>query len=220
MDDNKEKKTKKTEKQDIETDKKRVPAFFADAGRGAAKLAENAKKSFVKVLDANDDGKFDLKDLSVVANQLGEKIENERQKKEYNSLKPIFEEGVSAPEFILPKIVRVAEIDKKHAAAESCNNSIGFNAEYEDIQIVTIYPRWTKLFSLEFYPNENGELFYVDPCDRDRYIALDQYFYYLRVAKVGELQMIAQSLGAKHFKVTYVEQEKLTQKRKLRPLRK
>ena len=38
-------------------------------------------------------------------------------------------------------------------------------------------------------------------------IALDDYFSYLKVARVNELQKIAQDLGAKHFRVTYKEQK-------------
>ena len=62
-------------------------------------------------------------------------------------------------------------------------------------------------FGLTFYPDADGELYYVDPSDRDRYIALDEYFNYLKVERVNELQKIAQDLGAKHFRVTYKEQK-------------
>ena len=39
------------------------------------------------------------------------------------------------------------------------------------------------------------------------YIALDEYFSYLKIERINELQMIAKSLGAKHFKVTYKEEQ-------------
>ena len=48
-------------------------------------------------------------------------------------------------------------------------------------------------------------MYYVDPGDRDLYIALDEYFRYLRIARVSELQRIAQDLGAKHFRVSFRE---------------
>ncbi len=63
-------------------------------------------------------------------------------------------------------------------------------------------------FGLTFYPDTDNEVYYADPSDRDHYIALDDYFNYLRVARVSELQRIAQDLGAKHFRVTYKEQKK------------
>ena len=37
---------------------------------------------------------------------------------------------------------------------------------------------------------------------------MDEYFTFLKVARVNELQKIAQDLGAKHFKVVYVDQSK------------
>ncbi len=45
------------------------------------------------------------------------------------------------------------------------------------------------------------------PTDRDNYISLDEYFNYLRIVRINELQRAAQSLGAKHFKVTYKEEQ-------------
>ena len=36
---------------------------------------------------------------------------------------------------------------------------------------------------------------------------MDEYFYYLKQARISELQKIAQCLGAKHFKVTYKEEK-------------
>lgn len=41
--------------------------------------------------------------------------------------------------------------------------------------------------------------------DRNSYIALEEYFSYLKLVRVGELQKTAQDLGAKYFKVTLKE---------------
>ena len=186
--------------------KKAVQAV-GDAGKNAAKAAGSAKNAVVKAIDYNDDGKFDIKDISPVANRIGEKREAERLEKEFNSLKPIFKETINSPEFSLPKLIRVADMDKKHADSVICQDSIGFKSEYDGLQIITIYPEYADLFGLRFYPDANSEVYYVDPCDRDYYISLDEYFKYLRLKKVYELQVIAQDLGAKHFRVSYVEQE-------------
>ncbi len=189
-------------------DKKRVVDLFSSAGKTALKMASGAKDAVVNTIDKNGDGKIDLKDLATVTSQLEEKRDRDRLEKEYNLLKPIFEDTINSPEFILPKLIRVAEMDKKHAESQTCVDSIGFKSEHDDIQIITVYPKSTGLFGLNFYPDMNSEIYYVDPCDRDHYIALDEYFKYLRLKKVNELQEIAQALGAKHFRVTYVEQEK------------
>ena len=39
-------------------------------------------------------------------------------------------------------------------------------------------------------------------------MTIDEYSDYLRIARVNELQKIAQDLGAKYFKVTYLEEKK------------
>ena len=46
----------------------------------------------------------------------------------------------------------------------------------------------------------------MDPSNERLYIALDNYYDYLKITRVSELQSVAQSLGAKHFKVSYKEQ--------------
>ncbi len=197
-------------------DKKSVVGLFAGAGKTALKMAASAKEAVVNTIDQNGDGKLDIKDLATVKSQVSEKIDQDRLKKEFKSLSPIFEDTINTPEFTLPKLIRVAAMDKKHAESSTCENSIGFRAEHDDIQIITIYPHNTDLFGLKFYPDMNGEIYYVDPCDRDHYIALDEYFKFLRLKKVNELQEIAQALGAKHFRVTYVEQEQSNTENKIK----
>ena len=41
--------------------------------------------------------------------------------------------------------------------------------------------------------------------EEGKYIALEEYFGYLKTARVNELQRIAQDLGAKHFRVVFKE---------------
>ena len=73
--------------------------------------------------------------------------------------------------------------------------------------MLNIYRDSTELFGLSFYPDNRSEFYYVDPSDRNRYIALDDYFGYLKAERISELQRIAQDLGAKHFRVTFVEEK-------------
>ena len=73
--------------------------------------------------------------------------------------------------------------------------------------MVNIFSDSVDPFAVSFYPDRGSEFYYVDPTDRDRYIALDEYFGYLKEERVNELQRIAQALGAKHFKVTYKEEK-------------
>ena len=80
-------------------------------------------------------------------------------------------------------------------------------SDQKGLHIVNIFRDSVEAFGLSFYPDNSSEFYYVDPSDRDRYIALDEYFSYLKVERINELQMIAKSLGARHFKVTYKEEQ-------------
>ena len=185
-------------------------------GSWAARAAGNVKNAAVKAIDRNGDGKLDKEDIAEFKARMDEKKEKSRIEREQNrlerelkNLQPIFEEDITSPEFVLPKLLRLAEIDEAHAKSEVCKNSIGFKAKSSnDVRVLTIYPWKRDIFGLKFYPNQDCEIYYVDPFDRDSYIALDEYFKFPRLKKVNELQLIAQALGAKHFKVTFVEQIK------------
>lgn len=84
----------------------------------------------------------------------------------------------------------------------------------KDLKVVNIFRDKIGTFGLTFYPDTDNDIYYVDPSDRDRYIAMDDYFSYLKTARVNELQKIAQDLGAKHFRVTFKEQKTTFSKKK------
>ena len=201
-------------------DKKKIDLgnLAAKAGKSASALWGNAKKTFVQAADQNDDGSFDMKDVSAIAEAIGNAakttaaaVKNNAEEKsrelERKMLQPIFIEDLDNADFLLSKLIRVAEIDKKHALSDVCKGSIGFISEQKDLRIIHIFRDKVDHFGLTFYPDADCELYYVDPSDRDRYIALDDYFGYLKVERINELQKIAQDLGAKHFRVTYKEQK-------------
>lgn len=186
-----------------------------------------AKKAFINAVDQNDDGSFNMSDVALFADsmsaaakkaasaarmsaiqggeQFGSWMDQTKREKDLKLLQPVFEEDLSSPDFGVSKMIRVAEMDKKHADSEACIGSVGFWSEHKGMKILNIYTDKADLFGLSYYPDRNSEIYYVDPFDRDRYVALDGYFNYLKVARVNELQRIAQDLGAKHFRVTYKE---------------
>lgn len=191
----------------------------ADVGKSAAGFFKKAKNAVVKAVDQNGDGELNLDDVSVLTNSVktvvkegsekwSEKQDQMKRDKEFKALRPIFEADVEMPNFSLPKLIRVAAMDEKHAMSDVCKDSIGFVQAGKELDVLTIYPDKASVFDLKFYPDMESELYYVDPADRDHYIALDSYFRYLKIARIGELQKIAQDLGAKHFRVTYKEQRK------------
>lgn len=203
--------------------KKTAIGAVANAGKNAVSFLGKAKASIVKVIDQNDDGSFDMKDVSAIAETIGqaaqktasaikENVELRNVEQERKALQPIFLEDLESPDFVLSKLVRVAAIDKKHAESAVCQGSIGYFLDQKELHIVSIFSECIGAFGLTFYPDADSEMYYVDPTDRNRYIALDDYFNYMKVSRVNELQKIAQDLGARHFKVTYKEfQEQTTQ---------
>lgn len=190
----------------------------AEAGKSTLAFFGKARDSIVKAVDQNDDGSFDLKDVSIIAESIGnstknaaaaakESAEMRSRELERKTLQPIFADDLVNADFLLSKLICIDEMDKKHSESEVCQGSIGFLSKQKDLTVVTIFRDKVDAFGLQFYPDADGGVYYVDPSDRDRYIALDDYFSYLKIARINELQKIAQDLGAKHFRVTYKEQK-------------
>lgn len=191
---------------------------LGQAKKGALGVLEKTKSAIAKVADQNDDKKFDMQDVSLVASKVGESVKNgaaalkesaeERTRAlELKSLQPIFAEVLDERDFVLPKFIRVANRDKKRAESQVCKGSIGYYSDLKGLRLVNIFLDNLEMFNLVFFPDCNSEFYYVDPIDKNRYIALDDYFNYLKVERISELQRLAQSLGAKHFRVTYKEEK-------------
>ena len=181
-------------------------------------LLGKAKEKLVNVVDQNSDGTLDMKDVSVIAGAIGTAAKNtanamkvsaeERAREnEFKTLRPIFPEDIERTDFHVSKLIRITEIDKKRAESVVCKGSVGYISDLKELRIVNIYKDNLGLFRLKLIPNAESELYYVDPTDRDCYIALDEYFDRLKESRVNELQKIAQDLGAKHFRVTYKEEK-------------
>lgn len=188
------------------------------AGKNAKAFLGKTKDTIIKAVDQNGDGSFDFKDVSAMADSIGNAAQNaanamrdnaeaRNREKERKTLQPVFLEDLDSTDFTLSKLIRVADIDKKHSESEVCKGSVGFISEQKELRIVNIYKNMIGAFGISLYPDADSEIYYIDPSDRDKYIALDDYFGYLKIARVNELQKIAQDLGAKHFRVTYREKK-------------
>ena len=180
--------------------------------------AKNVVNNAIQVADQNDDGKFDSQDISMITEAVGytvkqnaqiikENIDEKARLLELKTLQPIFVESLDETDFHISKFIRITERDKKHAESKVCDGSIGYTSIQKGLRIVNIFRDSIDSFGLMFYPDSGDEFYYIDPSERDRYISLDEYFSYLKVARINELQKIAQDLGAKHFKVTYKEEQ-------------
>lgn len=200
-----------------------IKGLASDVMKTGKNLIDNAIQS----ADQNDDGKFDMEDVSVIAKSVGNSVkqgtialkgsvDEQARLLELKTLQPIFPDALDSTEFLMPKFIRVAERDKRHAESEVCQGSIGYTSNSKGFQYVNIFRDSIDYFGLMFYPDSDYEFYYVDPSDRDRYVALDEYFSYLKIARVNELQKIAQDLGAKYFKVTYKEEQTSFSEKKMK----
>ena len=197
---------------------KKFGKLVLNVGKNAKDLLEKSKDITIQVADQNADGKFDLEDVSVIAGSVGnvmkkgaqtlkETTDEKARQLELKTLQPIFLETLNDTDFLMSRFIRITDRDKKHAESEVCKGSIGFLSDQKGLHIVNIFRDSIDLYGLSFYPDCDSEFYYVDPSDRDGYIALDEYFSYLKQVRISELQKIAQDLGAKHFKVTYKEEK-------------
>lgn len=172
--------------------------FVANVGENAKGLLEKSKDIAIQVIDQNGDGKIDLTDVSEIAESVGSTMKKSAQTLgemageksrmlELKALNPIFLETLNDTEFLVSKFVRIADRDKKHADSEVCKGSIGFISEQKRLRMVNIFQDSVDAFGLSFYPDCGSGFYYVDPSDREHYIALDDYFGYLKLARINEL---------------------------------
>lgn len=133
---------------------------------------------------------------------------------ELKALHPIFVESLDEENFFMSKFVRVTERDKKYVESDVCKGAIGFISEQKGLRIVNIFRDSVDAFGLQFFPDCDNEFYYIDPSDRNRYIALNDYFNHLKIVRISELEKIAQDLGAKHFKITYKEEKRSLSEKK------
>ena len=196
---------------------KKLGSIISDAGNAARSFIGKSKDVAVQAIDQNEDGKFDLADVSAIAESVGDAVkkgatavresaEENRKRMDLRALQPIFPDTLDQAEFLMSKLIRVVDRDKKHAESDVCQGSIGFLSDKGGLRVVNIFKDSLDVFGLSFYPDADCEFYYVNPTDRDNYISLDEYFSYLKMVRINELQRVAQDLGAKHFKVTYKEE--------------
>lgn len=181
---------------------------FSDTAKGVSDFIDKTGKDITRAIDQNGDGKLDFADLQAISDRIQAGQAAAQRKADLERLKPLFPEEFERAEFLFPKMIRIAEIDKPHSENAVCEGSVGFKTVQDDMTVITIFRNQIKEFGLSFYPELENSVYYVDPCDRDHYILLDDYFSYMKMQRVAELQRIAQLLGAKHFRVTYKERSK------------
>jgi len=70
---------------------------------------------------------------------------------ELKTLQPIFAENLDGADFLLPKLVRITEMDKRRAESEVCKGSVGYFSKEKDLKVVNIFRDKIGTFGLTFY---------------------------------------------------------------------
>ncbi len=145
--------------------------------------------------------------------EYGRKQAAAKREKEYQLLKPVFPEMLARSEFPpeyglarrtgLPAMIHVAEKDKKHSESDLCDGSVGHLSVENGVAVLTVYPEHLNEFGISLFPDTDREIYYVDPCLKDQYIDIAEYFRQLKSARVTELEHLAYALGAKHFEIIF-----------------
>ncbi len=195
-------------------------------------IFSKAKSAFVNKIDQNGSGSLDKEDFGIIAGnikdaakkaastvvdkgkdgsaKLSEMTKEYKKEADKKTLCPLFREKINSSDFSLPKMIQIEVQDKRHAENGVCSGSIGHYNTKDDITVCTIYPEFIDEFSITLCPHKTTGIYYADPVFNNKYIELDEYFDYLRIARTSELQKIAQELGAKYFKVSFKEETSST----------
>ena len=99
----------------------RFEKIIVDAGRNTKDILKKTKDMTIHAVDQNDDGKFNLEDVAVIASVVGNSVKKRAQvlkevtdektrELELKMLQPIFLEDLN--NLLMPKLIRITERDK------------------------------------------------------------------------------------------------------------
>lgn len=83
-----------------------------DAVKGVSGFIDKTGKDITKAIDQNGDGKLDFSDIQTVLDRIQANKADARRKADLERLKPLFPDDIEQAEFVMPKMILVAEIDK------------------------------------------------------------------------------------------------------------
>lgn len=133
---------------------------------------------------------------------------NAKDEIELKMFSPVFENEIKEKIQSNPIMLRIEEDGGKRNSSEVCVGSIGHIESIKGKDILTIYNQFANDYGFNFYPVLVNTFYLSNPYVENMYICIDDYFNYLKRAKVDELEQIAFALGAKHVKVTLKEVRK------------
>ncbi len=157
------------------------------------------------VKDAKDKATDFIKDSSTF---VVDKASQAKQDYDLRRFKPMTEEQLLLFVEEMPDMVQITDYDKRQDE-EICRGAVAFNDGDKEIRAISILTKNADLLNASFYPSMQEGIYYRDPCTPNYYINLNDYFDYLKKARVHELNQIAQDLGAKHIKISLKAEKKV-----------
>lgn len=145
---------------------------------------------------------------------MGKAFAEARSGLDLKTLKPVFADALpfsaneSHADAAQPSILSIAVRDKKRRESEVCRGAVGYYQPAKGYELLNLYEDYVPQLALSFYPAATKGVFLADPYQTGVYIALDEYFDFIRKALVNELEVVAQDLGAKHVRISFKEDKK------------
>ncbi len=206
-------------------------------GAHAKETVVKAQNSVMHAVDRNGNGKIDAEDFGLTRENLegaGEAVKGAaiaaghglkagsaamsqafaeaRLELDLKNLKPVFPDTLPFTDgdvaVAQPSIVSVVARDKRRSESEVCRGAVGYYQSAKGYELLNLYEDYIPQLKLAFYPTAAKGVFLADPYQRGVYIALDEYFDFIRKALVNELEVVAQDLGAKHVRISFKEDKK------------
>ena len=134
--------------------------MLGDAVKGVSDFVNKASEDITKAIDQNGDGVLDFSDIQTVADSIRANQEEARRNADLKRLNPLFRDDIESAEFVMSKMICIAEIDKPHADNPVCKGSVGFKTVQDDMSLITIYRDQLDSFGLTFYPDLDNNVYY------------------------------------------------------------
>ena len=124
-------------------------------------------------------------------------------------IKPVTLNEIKESAFRIPRMIYIVS-DDKYSDHYVMKDAVGHIEREKGMEYLILYSKYAESIGCDFYPMVNEfYIYYVDPCFPRRYICLNDYFEFIEKAKVSEMNIVAQKIGAKHLDLELTEERRL-----------
>ena len=172
-------------------------------------LFKTAKEKVTQAGEFLGDKAVEAKDKAVQAGELlGDKAIEAKREYDLRRFRPITEEQLKTEMSSMPEMIHIVDWDKRKEETV-CKDAVAFNDGTKEMGVISVLTQNIELMEASFYPDKQEGVYYRDPCNPFLFINLNDYFEYLKKARVHELNQIAQDLGATHIKILLKAEKKV-----------